>query len=305
MKILVTGGAGFIGSNLVEELTKQGHDVVVLDNFYLGTKKNLEGLNVEIVNGDIRDEKIVKKSANGIDCIFNQAAASSSPMFMENLRNAVSANIDGFVNILDAAKENSAKVIYASTSSIYANLSPPLREDMNVTPPNFYSVTKLANEHLAHVYTSEYGIETVGFRYMSVYGPKEDGKGVFANLVSQFLWAMQRDEQPVIYGDGAQTRDFVYVKDVVAANILAMERGRGSEVFNVGTGVATSLNSLIALLNRLLEKDINPKCIGMPVRNYINTQLADISKIKRILGFTPKYSLEDGIREMLETTSSP
>ena len=183
MKILVTGGAGFIGSNLVEELVRRDHEVVAFDNFYLGTRTNLEGLDVEVVSGDIRDADSVNKAASGVDIVFNQAAASSSPMFAKDLRGAVAANIDGFINILNAAKDNGAKkIIYASTSSIYGNLRPPLREDMNVTPPNFYAVTKLANEHLAKVYTSECGIETVGFRYMSVYGPKEEGKAFLRTL---------------------------------------------------------------------------------------------------------------------------
>lgn len=301
MKILVTGGAGFIGSNLVEELVKLGNDVVVLDNFFLGTKKNLEGLGAEIVNGDIRDEETVGKACDGADYIFNQAAASSSPMFSKNLRDAVSVNVDGFINILNAARENGTKrVMYASTSSLYGNLPGPLREDMNVTPPNFYSVTKLVNEQLASVYTTEYGVETVGFRYMSVYGPREEGKGIFANLVSQFLWALRKDEQPVIYGNGTQTRDFVYVKDVVQANILAMKKqNTGGEVFNVGTGIATNLNDLVVLLNSLLGKTIKPKYIETPVKNYIDAQLSDISKIKSMLGFVPKYTLEDGIKEML------
>jgi len=301
MKILVTGGAGFIGSNLVEELARRGHAVVAFDNFYLGTRKNLEGLDIEVVNGDIRDADSVNKAASGVDIVFNKAAASSSPMFAKDLRGAVAVNIDGFINILNASMENGIKkIIYASTSSIYGNLSPPLREDMNVTPPNFYAATKLANEHLAKVYTSEYGIETVGFRYMSVYGPKEEGKGVFANLVSQFLWAIQKNESPVIYGSGEQTRDFVYVKDVVTANILAMEKNNiGSEVFNIGTGTATSLNSLTTLLNRLLGKNVKPKYIKMPVKNYIDTQLGDISKISAKLGFKPLYTLEAGIKDML------
>lgn len=304
MKVLVTGGAGFIGSNLAEELVRRGHEVVVFDNFYLGTRKNLEGLDIEVVNGDIRDADSVNKAANGAAIIFNQAAASSSPMFAKDLRGAVAANVDGFINILNAAKENGTKkIIYASTSSVYGNIPPPLREDMNVTPPNFYAATKLANEHLAKVYANEYGIETVGFRYMSVYGPREEGKGVFANLVSQFLWAIQKNEQPVIYGDGNQTRDFVYVKDVVAANMLAMEKSVGSEVFNVGTGKATSLNALIDLLNKILGKNIKSKYIKTPVKNYIDTQLADITKIKNILGFRPEYSLEDGIKHMLTKLS--
>ncbi len=301
MKILVTGGAGFVGSNLAEELSKLGNDVVVLDNFFLGTEKNTEGLGVDVIKGDLRDAEAVNKACNGVDVIFNQAAASSSPMFAKNLREAVAVNVDGFVNILNAAKENGTqRIVYASTSSLYGNTAGKLREDMKITPPNFYSATKLANENLARVFTTECGIETVGLRYMSVYGPREEGKGVFANLVSQFLWAMQKNEQPVIYGNGAQTRDFVYVKDVVQANILAMEKNKiGSEIFNVGTGTATSLNSLISLLNRLLGKNIQPKYIEIPVKNYIDTQLSDIAKIKTVLGYAPQYTLEDGIKDVL------
>ena len=226
MKILVTGGAGFVGSNLVEALVEKKHEVVVLDNFSLGRKENLKTVlgEVELVDGDLRDFDLIKKTTKNVDVIFNEAAASSSPMFKERLRDAVAVNVDGFVNILNAAKENGVKkVIYASTSSIYGNSPPPLKEDMKVVPVNFYASTKLLNEHLAILFSKEYGLETIGLRYMSVYGPKEQSKGIYANLVSQFLWSMQKGESPVIYGDDTQTRDLTYVKDVVKANILAME----------------------------------------------------------------------------------
>ncbi|MFH0949080.1 MAG: SDR family NAD(P)-dependent oxidoreductase, partial [Candidatus Aenigmatarchaeota archaeon] len=226
MKILVTGGAGFIGSNLVRALVRADYDVIALDNFSLGTEKNLHNIknNLRTVKGNILDSDLLLDLTKNVDIIFNQAAASSSPMFKKNLKEALSVNIDGFVNILNAAKENNVRrVIYASTSSVYGNANPPLREDMKIEPVNFYASSKLMNEHLAALYSIEYGLETVGFRYMSVYGPNEESKGIFANLVTQFLWAMQKNEQPVIYGDGSQSRDFTYVKDVVEANILAME----------------------------------------------------------------------------------
>lgn len=302
MKILVTGGAGFIGSNIAEELVKLGHDVVVLDNFFMGREENLKSVikSVTLVKGDIRDEKLVSKASSNCDVIFNEAAASSSPMFFKDLRGAVSVNVDGFINVLNAARDNSARLIYASTSSIYGNNPPPLKEDMNVYPVNFYSSTKLINEHFASLFSKEYGIESVGLRYMSVYGPHEESKGMFANLVSQFLWAMQKDEQPVIYGDGSQTRDFTYVKDIVRANILAMKSMHGSgDVFNAGSGVATSLNELVGILNKILGKKIKPKYVPNSVKNYISTQEADVSKIKKALGFETSFSLEEGIKDMI------
>ncbi len=303
MKILVTGGAGFIGSNIVEELVRLGHNVVVLDNLFMGSEENLRDVkdSITFVKGDIRDEKVVSKVSGGCDIIFNEAAASSSPMFFKDLRGAVSVNVDGFINVLNAAKDNSARLVYASTSSIYGNNSPPLKEDMEVHPVNFYSSTKLINEHLASLFSKEYGIESVGLRYMSVYGPHEESKGMFANLVSQFLWAMQKDEQPVIYGDGSQTRDFTYVKDIVRANIIAMKSMRGSgDVFNVGSGNATSLNELVGILNKILGKKIKPKYVPNDVKNYISTQEADVSKIKKMLGFETGFSLEEGIRDMIK-----
>jgi UDP-glucose 4-epimerase len=304
MKCLVTGGAGFIGSHIAEELVKKNHEVIVLDNFLLGRKENLSSFmdKIQLVEGDIRDEKLVMKLTKDVDFIFNQAAASSSPMFMQNLREALSINMDGFASILNAARKNEVKrVISASTSSIYGNNPLPLREDMKVTPPNFYSVSKLACENLAKVFSSEYGVQTVCFRYMSVYGPREESKGIYANLVSQFLWAIRKNKRPVIYGDGSQTRDFVFVKDVVQANLLAMDMNKkiSGEVINVGTGKATSLNELVSILNNILRKNVKPKYIELKIKNYISGQQADLTKARKLLGYSPKYTLEEGIKKII------
>ena len=306
MNILIAGGTGFIGSHLAIELAQKGHDVTVLDNYLLGSDENISSVErkIKAVKGDIRDYELLKKISEGKEIIFNEAAASSSPMFMNDLSKAVSINIDGFVNILNAARENDVKkIIYASTSSIYGNSHPPLKEDMKTEPVNFYASTKLMNEHLAAIYSKEYGIQTIGFRYMSVYGPHEKSKGRYANLVSQFLWAMQKNERPVIYGSGEQTRDFVYVKDIVHANILAMEAKKKlfGEVFNAGTGKCVSLNGLISTINKILGKSIEPEYVEIPVKNYIMTQLADISKIRDALGFEPRYGLEEGIRDIISS----
>ncbi len=300
-KVVVTGGAGFIGSNLCEALVQKGYDVVAYDNFFLGKPENLKGINVKTIRGDILEFDKLNKACKGAVCIFNQAAASSSPMFIQDLKHAYAINIEGFINVLEAARKKNSSVVYASTSSVYGNKNELLREDMRIIPPNFYAASKLANEHLAMLFASQYSIRITGLRYMSVYGPHEKTKGIYANLVSQFLWDMQKDKAPVIYGNGKQTRDFTYVKDVAKANILAMESGIKSDIFNVGTGISHSLVDLIRILNKILGKNIKPQFIEIPVKNYISEQNADTRKAGKILGFKAQYSLEQGIREILTT----
>ncbi|MBI2172874.1 MAG: SDR family NAD(P)-dependent oxidoreductase [Candidatus Aenigmarchaeota archaeon] len=303
MKVLVTGGAGFIGSSLSRALVEKGHEVVVIDNFFLGSDKNIADIKsrIKLVKADITDAEAVAGASVGCDIIFSQAGASSSPMFRKELRRSVAVNVDGFINIMNAAVKNGVKrVVYASTSSIYGNMKPPLTEDVKCVPVNMYASTKLMNEHTALLIGAENGIETIGLRYMSVYGPGEESKGIFANLVSQFLWAMKKGESPVIYGDGTQTRDFTYVKDVVKANMLAMESGkRLNDVFNVGTGTEVSLNGLVEILNHVLGKKIKAAYVRNDVKNYISTQRADISKVRKELGYEPEFTLEAGIRDML------
>ncbi len=304
MKVLITGGCGFIGSNIAEACVKDGYEVVILDNFFLGRTGNIETIKdqVKLVKGDVRDEKLIMEIMDGVDYVIHQAAASSSGMFRSDLKGSVAINIEGTINLLNAAKEKDVKrFIYASTSSIYANNQPPLREDMFVIPPNFYAATKLEKEYLATIFSQDHGLETVGLRYMSVYGPHEDGKGIYANLVTQFLWSMQKGEQPIIYGDGKQTRDFTYVKDIVQANMLAMtvRKKMLGEIFNVGTGTSHSLVELVSIINKILGTDIQPKYVNIPVKGYILSQCADISKIGEALDYKPRYSLESGIKDML------
>ncbi len=305
MKVLVTGGCGFIGSNIAEALADE-YEVVVLDNMFLGSISNISAVKdrVKIVKGDILDAELVNKTAD-VDFILHEAAASSSPMFKQDLGGSFAVNINGFINVLNAAKENSVKrVIFASTSSIYGNTPGCLKEDMSVSPPNFYAVTKLCDENLARIYSQEYGIETVGLRYMSIYGPHECSKGIYANLVSQFLWDIKKGKKPVIYGNGKQTRDFTYVKDAVHANILAMEARKKflGEIFNIGTGNSVSLNEMVGILNKVLGKEIEPEYIENPVKNYIMMQKADLSKARRILDYEPRFTLEQGIRDMVSSS---
>lgn len=305
MKILVTGGLGFIGSNLVRTLVGKGHEVSVIDNLLLGKPENVSDIKdkIQIIIGDVNKRNDLEKAANP-DIIFHMAASSSSPMFQKDLKGCYRNNIEGFINVLEFARDPSTKkVIYASTSSIYGNNPIPLREDDKVIPPNYYSVTKLDTEYTAHLFSKANNLECIGFRFMSVYGPAEKSKGKFANLASQFLWEMQAGRQPILYGDGKQRRDFTHVDDIVQANILTMETDKkfGSTIFNIGENKDLSLLELVEIINKVLGTDIKPKFIPNPVKGtYIYTQLGDLTKIKKELGYEPKVSLEEGLRRLAE-----
>lgn len=305
MKVLITGGLGFIGSNLTKELVKRGHDVLVIDNLMLGKYENVEDIQdkIDIIEGDVNKKEDLKK-ARDIDIIFHFAGSSSAPMFQKDLRGSYRNNIEGFIRVLEFARDSGVKkVIYASTSSIYGNNPIPLKEDDKVISPNYYSVTKFAMEHTAHIFSKANKLECIGFRFMSVYGFGEKSKGIFANLVSQFLWDMIKGKQAILYGDGKQRRDFTYVDDIVQACILAMETDKkfGSTIFNIGTRKDYSLVEVVEIINKVLNKDIRPKCVPNPIKDtYIYTQLADLTKIEKELGYKPTVSLEEGIKRLAE-----
>src|SRR3989344_2681659 len=256
MKILITGAAGFIGSNLAAELVARGYEVVALDDLSLGRKDNLNFVwnKIKFVEGSINNEKLVESITTGVDCIVNLAAASASPMFrLDNVKEAVQTNVGGFMTMLRSAVKNKFKrLLYASTSSVYGNNTPPLTEEMKLSPPNMYAATKLENEFCAKIFSQEYGLETVGYRFMSVYGPNEESKGYFSNLATQFVWKTMQGQELVIYGDGNQTRDFTYVKDIVQAITLGIESKQKlmGEVFNVGSGESYSLNQLVNTISK-------------------------------------------------------
>ena len=299
--ILVTGGAGFIGSNCANILAEKGYDVVALDNLSLGTVANLEK-RVRFVEGDVQDPRTLE-AIGPVAYVIHLASSSSAPMFADDLVGSVGNNILGHVQILEYARRTGArKVLYASTSSIYGNNPTPLSENQSVTPPNFYAATKHSQEELSQVYQQVYGLEIIGFRFMSVYGLHEEHKGRFANLVSQFIWGMEQGKRPVLYGDGSQTRDFVNGRDVVNAFELAIGTANrfGSTVFNVGTTRATSLLELVHIINRVMGTHIEPELVPNPVKaGYIMAQQADLSKIQSELGYAPAVALEAGIREIV------
>jgi len=302
-KVLVTGGAGFIGSNFCN-LNKAKYEVVALDNLFLGDEQNLDE-DITFIKGDACNMDDLDK-AGKVDFVVHLAGTSSAPMFMgDGLIEGYVNSVKSFVTVLEWARKNDVqKVIYASTSSLYGNNPLPLVEDQHVTPLNHYAVTKEVYEHAASCYNKVYpDMDIIGFRFMSVYGPNEEAKGEFANLVSQFCWDMARGLSPVIYGDGSQTRDFTNVRDVVQGITLAIETGEklGADVFNIGTGRGTSLNEILDALEKAFDNGIKAKYIENPVKEgYVRGQYADISKIQDILGYEPEVKLEDGIKEQVE-----
>ena len=302
MRVLVTGGAGFIGSNLVYRLVDEGFSVCVVDNLHTGCLDNLRDVldGVRFERCDVKD--LLKLSLPKVDVILHQGVYSSSPMYREDPRLVADA-VAGGVAVLELARRHGAKVVVASTSSIYNGLPLPWREDMQPIPFDFYTEARLAVERVAAVYSKLYEVPVVVLRYFSIYGPREEFKGRYANVLTQMMWAGLKGEEFIIFGDGSQTRDLVYVGDVVEANLKAvefLERGESKfEVFNVGSGKATSFNEMAGLVRRL-GLDLKTRYAENPIKNYVYHTLADIRKAEELLKFKAKTSLEEGARRTLE-----
>jgi UDP-glucose 4-epimerase len=291
-KVLVTGGAGFIGSNLVRTLSKD-NDVVVLDNLHTGRKENIEGAiadGTEFIKGDAKDIKSLK---GDFDQVFHLGIYSASPMYREN-PNLVGEVVHGMINILEYCKESKIPLVFASTSSIYNGIEPPHREDVIPGVTDFYTEARIACERLGKLYANLYDVNVSAMRFFSVYGYNDIGKGKYANLVTQFMVSLINGEQPIIYGEGEQRRDFVFVTDVVDA-LLKASSSKGFNVYNVGTGKNYSLNEAMERLKKITGNKIEPKYIRMPVKNYVMTTLADPSKAKKEIGFEAKVNLDKGI----------
>ncbi|MEW6722656.1 MAG: NAD-dependent epimerase/dehydratase family protein [Candidatus Micrarchaeota archaeon] len=296
MKILVTGALGFIGSNITERLVREGHDVTALDNMHTGNESNIEA-----VKGKVR---VVRKNAGDVasmgekfDAILHQGMYSSSPMYKQDPM-LTSAVLGEWISILEYARKNDCMLVFASSSSLYNGNAPPHREDMEIRVTDFYTEGRYAIERIARLYSDLYSVKSVGLRYFSVYGPHEKFKGKYANLVTQFLWDIRAGRRPVILGDGSQTRDFVYVDDVVEANLLALRHGKHG-IFNVGTGTNATLNEVVAMLNERLGTDIMPEYAPNTIRNYVAHTKADTSKAEALLGFRAKTALPEGISRLI------
>jgi UDP-glucose 4-epimerase len=299
LAILVTGGCGFIGSTLAARLVQRGHDVTVLDDLSTGHLQNIEGLDVHLVKPPYRD---LARVVPQLDAIYHLGIPSSTMMYRRD-PHLVGKAVNDAIDVFEAARTHGCKVVYASTSSLYNGNPVPYHEAMPILVTDYYTECRRAIERLARLYDTLYGVAAVGLRFFSVYGPKERHKGRYANVVSQFLWAMQRGEAPVIYGDGSQTRDFIYVDDIVDALMRALERDGGSDVFNVGTGTAHSYNQVVDRLNQVLGTAIEPRYQPNPIANYVQHTLADTRKAEHDLGFRASTAFDAGVRAILDPSA--
>jgi nucleoside-diphosphate-sugar epimerase len=292
----VTGGAGFIGSHLAAGLVEEGQQVRILDNFSSGTRRNLEGMPVEIFEGDIRDHDIVQKAMSGIDWVFHQAGYISAPKSVDQPIECYSINVSGTINILEAARnERVSSVVLASSAAIYGEVTQPASESQEAAPLTPYAASKLAMEQAAKLYHELYGLATVCLRYFNVYGPRQDPDSPYAAAIPLFIEAYDRDQTPVIYGDGKQSRDFVFVEDVFSANRSAAERVEASgEVINIAGGSSVTILSLLDEIASFFPGGKQPNFVDARPGDPKYSQ-ADISKAQRLLGYRPRTGLEQGL----------
>lgn len=300
---LVTGGAGFIGSHLAESLVSEGAQVTVLDNLSTGHYRNIEQLTsgVTFVEGDIRDADLVERLTSGCDVVFHQAAVVSVTQSVQDPSHSCDVNDLGTVRVLDACRKHGVRrVVMASSSAVYGD-DPvlPKHERMTPQPMTPYAVQKLTGEYYASIFGTLYGLEVVCLRYFNVYGPRQDPSSPYSGVISIFMTRASAGEPAVIYGDGSQSRDFVFVGDVVHANMLAATRDEAAgKVFNVGTGSAIRIDALWTLIGELAGTDVVPT-LTQPRPGDILHSVADISKISRTIGFAPQVELRQGLRDTL------
>lgn len=299
-KALVTGGAGFIGSHLVDALVQQGCTVRVLDNLSGGSLANIahQKNHIEFVKGDIRDPDMLGRMAAECDIIFHQAAVVSVPQTVADPMSSAAVNDTGTLTVLETARQAAVKrVVLASSCAVYGDEPEiPKHEEMRLKPRSPYAVQKLTNELYAGLYAELYGLETVCLRYFNVFGPRQDPSSPYSGVISIFLTRASKGERPVIYGDGSQYRDFVFVKDVVQANLKAATADTVSgEVFNVGTGHFVRIQELWQRVTELAAIDLSPEYAPLR-RGDILESVADIQKTSQRLGFKPAYPFSDGLR---------
>jgi len=300
MKVVVTGGAGFIGSNLAEELLKK-HEVTVIDNLSTGRIENLDQIidKINFIEGSITDLSLLKEAFSGSDTVFHQAAIPSVQRSVDNPIASNEANVEGTLKVLVAARDcNVRKLVYASSSSAYGDTPTlPKREDMKPNPKSPYAISKLAGEYYCRVFSDVYGLKTACLRYFNVYGPRQNPASQYAAVIPKFITRVLAREPPVIYGDGTQTRDFTFVKDVVQANILAMQTP-AEGVFNIACGQRVSLNELAGRIMEITGIKLEP-IYDEPRQGDVKDSLADISEARRELGYEPDFNLDSGLEETI------
>lgn len=301
-KVIVTGGAGFIGSHLVEELVRRDYQVIILDDLSTGREDNIGQLlkrdNVRLVQGTVTDLHLLQGLFKNADYIFHQAAIASVSRSIENPHESHCVNITGTLNVLLAARDGGVrKVIFASSSAVYGDTPTlPQIEDMIPDPQSPYALTKLVGEYYCSIFHRIYALPTICLRYFNVYGPRQTADSQYAAVVPMFIARVLQDKPPTIYGDGKQTRDFTFIRDVIEANILAAESDADG-IFNIGTGKSITINEMTELIINLLGSDIKP-IHQEPRSGDVKHSLADITRAQSF-GYTPRHNLEEGLKEVI------
>jgi UDP-glucose 4-epimerase len=308
MKALVIGGAGFIGSHLAERLAREGHSVRAFDNLTTGKRENLAPVAdvVDLVVADVRHPDRLAQEMRGCDVVFHQAAIVSVPYSVDHPDETLDVNLRGTLNVLQAAKAAGVKrVVMASSAAVYGeDPELPKRETMLPSPISPYGLEKLASEHYLAIWAKLFGVETVALRYFNVFGPRQDPSSAYSGVISIFVDRILRGEPLTIFGDGEQFRDFVYVANVVDANILAATRAQAAgRVYNIGCGQRTSLNELAAILARICDRDVKPKH-AQPRAGDIRESLADIGRARAELGYEPRVGVEEGLRALVASVKA-
>lgn len=305
-KILVTGGAGFVGSTTADQLLKAGAaEVRVLDNFVRGNRRNLANAstsgNLVLIEGDIRDAKLVDSLTKGVDYVVHMAALRITRC-AEVPREGIEVLIDGLANVLESAvRHGIRKIVAASSASVYGNPSYlPMDESHPFNNRTLYGAGKIANEQMLRAYYEMFNLDYVAFRYFNVYGPRMDLDGVYTEVLIRWIDAIENGIPPKIFGDGTQSMDFVYVEDVARANVVGLVSGVTDQVFNVGTGVQTSLNQLVALLLKVCGSPLDPQYLPARTVNNVQARRAAVEKAEKLLGFKPGVDLESGMRRLVE-----
>ncbi len=302
-RILVTGGAGFIGSHIVDRLLQEGFEVTVLDNLSTGRitniKHHLSDKRFGIIEGDIREEKVVRKALKGVEAVIHEAAISSVEESIKDPIKTNDVNLNGTLNLLNlSVKERIKRFVFASSASVYGDLNPPLREDSQLKPMSPYAVSKLAGEYYCKVFHRIYGLETICLRYFNVYGPRQRNNQ-YSGVIINFIDNLEKDKPLVIFGDGLQTRDFIYISDVVEASLIALKSKEGvGEVFNIATGKPTTINELAQIIIELKGKSNLKPIHAEPRKGDIKHSYADIKKTEEILKFKAKVSLKEGLKSL-------
>jgi nucleoside-diphosphate-sugar epimerase len=304
-KILVTGGAGFIGSNIAEKLLSLKAKVIVFDNLSTGRKENIKDFigksDFKFIKGDLRNQKEIEKATKGIDYILHQAALPSVQRSILDPKSTFESNNLGTLNLLLAAKKHKVKkVVCVSSSSVYGPGPIPKKEDMLLNPISPYALTKLTGEKICQIFSKIYNLPTICLRYFNVFGPRQNPYSEYAAVIPKFIYAFLKKERPVIYGDGLQSRDFTYVENVVKSNLLAIDsKPNKGEVFNIACGKQTSILELVQVLNGIFSTNIKP-CFSKEKSGDIKHSFADISKAKKQLNYEPKISLEKSLKETIQ-----